>query len=76
MAANVSSSLWSFEDSLWIKQALNRGITVNNERLAEVLRLAADALEGLYEQLKREPPQEGTDLIAELRTLSQEAKSL
>jgi hypothetical protein len=48
---------------------------MNDERLAEVLRLAADAIEGLYEQLKREPPQEGADLIAELRALSQEAKT-
>jgi hypothetical protein len=48
---------------------------VNNERLAEVLRLAADAIEGLYEQLKREPPQEGTDLIEELRALSREVGS-
>jgi hypothetical protein len=48
---------------------------MNNERLAEVLRLAADAIEGLYEQLKREPPQEGVALIEELRALSQKAKS-
>jgi hypothetical protein len=48
---------------------------VNNERLAEVLRLAADAIDGLYEQLKREPPQEGADLIEELRALSREVDS-
>jgi hypothetical protein len=32
---------------------------VNSDRLAEVLRLAADTIEGLYQQLKRLPPQEG-----------------
>ncbi len=48
---------------------------MNDERLAEVLRLAADTIEGLYEQLKREPPQEGIDLIAEPREFSREANS-
>ena len=48
---------------------------MDSDRLAEVLRSAADAVEGLYEQLKRESPLEGADLIAELRALSKEAKS-
>jgi hypothetical protein len=49
---------------------------MDNGRLAEVLQRAADAIEGLYEQLERAPPpQEGVDLIAELRSLSDEVKS-
>jgi hypothetical protein len=48
---------------------------MDNERLAEVLQRSADVIETLYEQLEREPPQEGVDLIAELRSLSDEVKS-
>lgn len=48
---------------------------MNDERLAEVLRLAADAIEGLSEQLKRDPPSELTDLIEELRAFSKEVES-
>jgi hypothetical protein len=48
---------------------------MDNGRLAEVLQRAADVIEGLYEQLERAPPQEGVDLIAELRSLSDEVKS-
>jgi hypothetical protein len=62
--------------SLWIaKAASSEEIAVNSDRLAEVLRLAADTIEGLYQQLKRLPPQEGVDLIEELRAFSKEAKS-
>jgi hypothetical protein len=73
-AANVSSRYGRLK-SLWTVQAHKEGAEMNNERLAEVLRSAADAIEGLYEQLKREPPLEGADLIAALRALSKEAKS-
>ena len=40
---------------------------VNEARLTEVLRQAAIAIEGLYAELKREPPAEGAKIIVELR---------
>jgi hypothetical protein len=44
----------------------------NPARLQEVLRLAADTIEGLYEQLKRQPPMEGARLIRELQDFQKE----
>jgi hypothetical protein len=40
------------------------------KRLPEVLRTSADALEGLYKELERNPPPEAIHLIKELRDLS------
>jgi hypothetical protein len=45
---------------------------VNDARLQEVLKQAADAIEGLYAELKRKPPVEGADLIKELREFAAE----
>jgi hypothetical protein len=43
------------------------------KRLPEALKMAADAIEGLYKELKRgRPPPEATSLIAELRELARE----
>ena len=44
----------------------------NEDRLREVLRASADALEGLYAELKRKPPQEGESMIRELRQFARE----
>ena len=42
------------------------------KRLPEALKMAADAIEGLYKELERGPPPEATSLIAELRELARE----
>jgi len=47
-------------------------IMVDEARLAEVLNMAAIAIEGLYAELKRKPPAEGENLIKELRSLATE----
>ena len=45
---------------------------INEARLREVLNQAAIAIEGLYAELKRKPPIEGSDLIKELRQFAKE----
>jgi hypothetical protein len=40
--------------------------------LPEVLKMSADAIEGLYKELERNPPPEAADLINELRRLARD----
>jgi hypothetical protein len=46
-----------------------------NERLPEVLVMAAMTIEELFKQLEREPPLEAQDLIKELRECAQKLRS-
>jgi hypothetical protein len=44
----------------------------NIKRLPEVLKISAEAIEGLYKELERNPPPEATNLIKELRKLAKD----
>ncbi|HTF79766.1 MAG TPA: hypothetical protein VK620_36585 [Bradyrhizobium sp.] len=44
----------------------------NIRRLPEALKMSAIAIEDLYKELNRTPPQEATDLIKELHELARD----